>query len=174
MRQSTGSERRASKVCCLASIELISTLPLGWTPMRTSNQPTDKLCCQGVSAIKMSRSPSGRSVTFVDPYLEDEEELGSKDSLNELLLESQPTLDSIEEPGHVGGSRDGRFKLWRKRRRRRSRNPLNSIRTRPHWYQFKCAGFRIIWRLLRALLIFILGIVVTMYVNSLSSDLRIC
>jgi hypothetical protein len=103
-------------------------------------------------------------VTFLDPYQEDEEESGSKESteLRELFLESQPSLDGIDEPIRPTGT-NGHFKLWRKRRRRRaSRNSLNHLRARGHWYTLKCAGFRIFWRLLRVLIIFILGVVVTM------------
>lgn len=117
------------------------------------------------ASISMSRSPSGclRNVTSLDPYLEHEEEPCSKDSteLKELLLESQPALDGINEPIRPT-STHGRFKLWRKRRRRAAGNSLHRLRARGYWYNLKCAGFRILWRLLKALIIFILGIIVTM------------
>lgn len=109
----------------------------------------------------MSRSPSGRSVSFAEQYQEDEDADGRESTeLNELLLESQASRDSLDEsppPSHTSR----RFNLWRKRRRRSSNNGLHPITARSVWQRGPCAGVRIFWRLLKYLLIFILGIVVT-------------
>src|SRR6266480_4911468 len=110
----------------------------------------------------MSRSLSGRTVSFAEPCQEDED-TGRRESteLNELLLESQPSRDALDElppPSHV----NRRFKLWRKRRRRSASNGLHPITARNFWQRGPCGGVRNFWRLLKYVLVFFLGIVITM------------
>lgn len=113
----------------------------------------------------MAQPPPGRRVTFeLKPFVahDEEEEPSDKDSVDELLLESQPTVDTYEPPARPKPGANGRLKLWRRRRRRRPASVLGSLRPRQQWHQWKCSGFRSFWRWLKVLVIFILGIVTTM------------
>jgi len=110
----------------------------------------------------MSPSLSGRSVSFAKPYQEDDDDAdrGESTELNELLLESQPSHDALDEPLPLSHA-NRRYKFWRKRRRRSASNGLHLITARNVWHRGLCARIRIFWRLLKYLLVFILGIVVT-------------
>jgi len=102
-------------------------------------------------------------VSFANLPYEDEEEFGDLESteLNDLWPKGQSSLDSGDKP--IGRRRSkSTFKLWRRGKRGTySGNALRRIRG-TRFNGFAAGRFRILWRILKALIIFISGIIVTM------------
>ena len=102
-------------------------------------------------------------MSFANLPSEDGEESGDLESseLNDLWPDGQSTLNSGDKP--IGRRRPwNTFKLWRRGRRGTySGAALRRIRG-SRFNGFAAGRFRILWRILKALIIFISGVIVTM------------